>query len=147
MTRASPLTAHGLGTSARRLSWVLQLVAAAILGQTLFFKFSGAAESVALFETLGVEPYGRIGLGVVELAAVVLLFRERTALFGALLALGLMAGALASHLSILGIEVGGDGGTLFALALATLLCAAGIIWLRRGELASFAQRILGASRR
>ena len=147
MTQASPPTAHGLGKSARRLSWVLQLAAAAVLGQTLFFKFTGAAESVALFETLGAEPYGRIGLGVVELAAVVLLLRERTALLGALLTLCLMAGALASHLTILGIEVGGDGGTLFALALVTLLCAAAISWLRRGELASLVQRILGASGR
>jgi hypothetical protein len=129
------------------VSWVLQFVVAGVLFQTLFFKFTGAAESVALFETLGAQPYGRIGLGVVELTAVVLLLRERTALVGALLTLGLMAGALASHLSILGIEVGGDGGTLFALALVTLLCAGAISWLRRGELAALAQRIPGASGR
>jgi hypothetical protein len=133
-----------LAPGARRLSWALQLAAAAILAQTLYFKFTGAAESVAIFETLGAEPYGRIGLGVVELVAVVLLVRGRTALLGALLTLGLMSGALASHLTVLGIEVGGDGGALFALALAAFLCAAGICWLRRSGLAPLRQRVRGA---
>jgi hypothetical protein len=141
MTVAARPIITALGKSARRLSWVLQLAAAAILAQTLFFKFTGAPESVAIFETLGAEPYGRIGLGVVELVAVVLLLRGKTALLGALLALGLMSGALASHLLILGIEVAGDGGTLFALAITTFACAAGIAWLRRGELASLVKRV------
>jgi hypothetical protein len=147
MNQAPQSQVHGLGKGARRLSWALQLAAAAILAQTLYFKFSGADESVAIFETLGAEPYGRIGLGVVELAAVVLLVRERTALLGALLTLGLMAGALASHLMVLGIEVGGDGGALFGLALVTMLCAAAIGWLRRNELPPLVQRVRGGARR
>ena len=149
MNQATPPQGHqpgqDLSRSARRLSWALQVGAAAILAQTLFFKFTGAAESVAIFETLGAEPYGRLGLGGVELVAVVLLVRGRTAVLGALLTLGLMTGALASHLTVLGIEVGGDGGTLFGLALAAFLGAAGIGWLRRRELAPLVQRARGAA--
>lgn len=108
------------------LSWVLRLVAAGILLQTLFFKFTGAEESVYIFRTLGVEPWGRLGTGVMELAASILLLVPGTVAFGALLAMGLMGGAIMSHLTVLGIAVGGDGGLLFALACVVLLCAAGL---------------------
>lgn len=121
-------------TRHRTLSWILQVVAAAILGQTLFFKFTGAPEAVWIFTTLGVEPYGRIFTGVVELVAVVALLVPRTAALGAALALGLMVGAIGSHLFVLGIEVQGDGGTLFVLALVTTAASAGVAWLRRAEL-------------
>ncbi|QDU86281.1 hypothetical protein Pla163_34320 [Planctomycetes bacterium Pla163] len=121
-------------TRATVTTWIAQVVAAAILGQTLFFKFSGAPEAVALFEKLGVEPFGRIGLGVVELIAVVLLLVPRTAALGGALTVGLMVGAVASHLTVLGIEVEGDGGTLFALALVTLVAGSITTWIRRGEL-------------
>ena len=53
------------------LSWILRLVVAAILVQTLFFKFTGASVPIHIFETLGAEPWGRIGTGVLELVAVV----------------------------------------------------------------------------
>jgi len=121
-------------TRTRTLSWILQVVAAAILGQTLFFKFTGAPEAVWIFTTLGVEPYGRIFTGVMELVAVVALLVPRTAALGAALSLGLMVGAVGSHLAILGIEVQGDGGTLFVLALVTTAASAGVLWLRRAEL-------------
>lgn len=115
-------------------SWGLQLLVAGILLQTLFFKFSGAEESVYIFSTLGAEPWGRIGSGVMELAAAILLLTPRTAPFGALLAIGLMAGALASHLTILGVEVKGDGGLLFGLALICFVGSALVLVLRRGQL-------------
>jgi len=115
------------------LTWALRVIAAAILGQTLFFKFSGAPESVYIFETLGVEPWGRIGSGVVELVASLLLLSP-LAVWGALLAAGVMVGAIGSHLFMLGIEVQGDGGTLFALAVVTLVSSACVVWLRRDEL-------------
>ena len=121
-------------------SWSLQLIAAAILGQTLFFKFSGAPEAVELFQTLGVEPFGRLGLGVVELIAVVLLLWPRRAVLGGLLSVGLMVGAIGSHLTVLGIEVANDGGQLFAMAWVTLLAGAGVVWLRRGQLPFLARR-------
>ena len=115
-------------------SWLCQLTAAAILGQTLFFKFTGAPESRYIFATLGVEPWGRIGTGVLELVAVALLLFPRTPALGAVLAMGLMGGAIMSHLTKLGIEVQGDHGLLFTLALVTLVAAGIVALLRRREL-------------
>lgn len=122
---------HG---KARIGSWIAQLIAAVILGQTLFFKFSGAPEALALFESLGAEPWGRIGTGVVELIAVVLLLTPRLAAYGGLLAAGLMVGAIGSHLTRVGIEVNGDGGTLFAMAWVVLFSGLVVAYLRRHEL-------------
>jgi uncharacterized membrane protein YphA (DoxX/SURF4 family) len=116
------------------LSWILQVIAAVILFQTLFFKFTAAEESVYIFKTLGMEPWGRIGSGVAELIACVLLLVPRTVPLGALLAAGVMTGALVSHLSRLGIVVMADGGLLFGLALAVLTCSAGILVIRRRQL-------------
>ena len=118
----------------RTLSWVAQVVAALILGQTLFFKFSAHPESVLLFETLGAEPWGRIGSGVVEAIAVILLLVPRTAGLGALLGLGVMTGAIGSHLSKLGIVWQDDGGTLFILAVVTWIACAFVVFLRRHSL-------------
>ncbi len=127
-----------LGRGAQRVAWSAQIVAAVILGQTLFFKFSGAPESVHIFETLGAEPWGRIASGVVELIAVVLLLTPRTAAVGGVLAMGVMAGAIGSHLTQLGIEIvvngESDGGLLFALALVTFAAGALVAWLRRAQL-------------
>ena len=97
--------------------WILRLVAAIIMLQTLFFKFTGAEESVYIFSTLGMEPWGRIGTGVVELIASVLLLIPSTTAFGALLGAGVMSGALVSHLTKLGIVVKDDNGLLFTYAL------------------------------
>jgi putative oxidoreductase len=116
------------------VSWALQLIVAGILLQTLFFKFTGASESVYIFSTLGAEPWGRIGSGVVELIAALLLLYPATITIGALLALGVIAGAIVSHLTVLGIEVQGDSGLLFFLALAVFVSSAAILFLRRGEI-------------
>lgn len=113
------------------------LIAAVILLQTLFFKFTAAPESVYIFTTLGIEPYGRIGSGVAELCAAVLLLIPRTAWVGALLALGIMGGAILSHLTVLGIEVQGDGGTLFVLALVVALLSLWVLYRER--------RVVGAA--
>jgi hypothetical protein len=115
-------------------SWVLQFVVAVILLQTLFFKFTAAAESVYIFSTLGAEPWGRIGSGVVELIAAILLLVPATVTVGAALALAVIAGAILSHLTILGIEVQGDGGLLFVLALTVFVASAVILVLRRNEI-------------
>lgn len=123
-----------MSKGARSVSWVLRLVAAAILAQTLFFKFSGAEESVHIFRTLGLEPWGRIGSGVAELLAVLLLLWPRTVVLGALLAAGVMVGALGSHLTRLGIEVQGDGGLLFGLACTVLAASAALLVLHRADL-------------
>lgn len=116
------------------VSWIVRLVAAGILLQTLWFKFTGAPESVYIFGTLGVEPWGRIATGVLELIAAGLLLVPRTAAWGALLAAGVAAGAILSHLTILGIEVQGDGGLLFGLALLVLAASLVALWLYRDQL-------------
>ena len=116
------------------VSWLLQFVVTGILLQTLFFKFTGAEESVYIFTQLGAEPWGRIGSGVVELIASVLLLLPRTVTLGALLALGTISGALLSHLTKLGIVVQDDGGLLFGLAIAVFVSSAAILWMRRREI-------------
>jgi uncharacterized membrane protein YphA (DoxX/SURF4 family) len=116
------------------ISWALRLIAAGILLQTLFFKFTGAEESKYIFSTLGVEPWGRIGSGVVELVAAILLLVPRTTTLGALIALGTMSGAILSHLAFLGIEVKNDRGLLFGLALTVFVASLGVLYLHRFEI-------------
>ncbi len=107
------------------ISWVLRIAAAAILLQTLYFKFTGHPESVELFTKLGVEPWGRIGTGVIELITGIILLIPATVFVGAFLGIGLMSGAILSHLTVIGIESKGDGGQLFMLAIIVMiLCIA-----------------------
>jgi hypothetical protein len=117
-------------------SWLLRSVAAVILLQTLFFKFSGARESVYIFSTLGLEPWGRIGSGVAELIAAVSLLMPRTLVFGAALSLAIISGAIVSHLTKLGITLPAvdDNGELFALAVIVFVCSAAVLFLHRHEL-------------
>lgn len=114
--------------------WIIKLIAVVILVQTLYFKFTGAEESVYIFSTLGIEPYGRIGSGIVELIASILILIPRTTILGALLGMGTMAGAIFSHLFVLGIEVKNDGGELFILAIITLLCCAGLVFINKSKI-------------
>ena len=115
----------------KTLLFVLRIVIAVILLQTLRYKFLAHPDSVYIFSTLGLEPYGRIGIGVMELIASALLFPKRTIWLGALLSVGLMAGALFSHLTQLGIEVKNDGGTLFYMALVTWILGLVVLWDER----------------
>ena len=131
------------GTPRTAAVWLCQLVAAAILFQTLLFKFTAAPESVHIFATLGLEPWGRIGSGVAELIAGVLLLVPGTAALGALLSLGVITGAIAAHLTRLGIVVLDDGGLLFVLALIVFACSALVLWMRRGELPVVGPRLRG----
>lgn len=103
------------------LHWLLRAVPAIILLQTLFFKFTAHPDSVALFSTLGLEPYGRVGIGIAELITAILILIPRTTFYGAVVGLLLMLGAIFSHLTKLGIETNGDGGMLFTLAVVTAL--------------------------
>lgn len=123
-------------------SWTLRLVAAVILLQTLFFKFTGAPESVYIFSTLGMEPWGRIGSGVAELAASILLLMPGTVSLGAVLSLGIITGAIMSHLLVLGVALPavGDRGELFALALVVFACNAAVLVLHRSEVWRLAER-------
>jgi len=104
--------------------WLLRVAAAVILLQTLFFKFTGAAESVYIFTKVGAEPAGRIGSGVIELIAAIPILWPRWSALGAVIGCGVMSGAIVSHLTILGIVVMDDGGELFILACIVWLCCA-----------------------
>jgi hypothetical protein len=124
------------------LFWAARIVAALIMLQSLFFKFSASPESVYIFTTVGMEPWGRIGIGALELVATVLLFIPATIWLGAALAIGLMAGAIGMHVTLLGIEVQGDGGQLFIYALIVLLCSAYIFWTSRKSVPALLQKWL-----
>ena len=115
----------------KKLLLFFRIFIAIILLQTLRFKFLAHPDSVYIFSSLGLEPYGRIGIGVMELIASILLFPKRTTWLGALLSVGLMAGALFSHLTQLGIEVKNDGGTLFYMALLTWILSLTVLWDER----------------
>jgi uncharacterized membrane protein YphA (DoxX/SURF4 family) len=121
-------TAINIGT------WALRLLAAVIMLQTLYFKFSGAEESIYIFSTLGMEPWGRIGTGVMELIASVLILYPRTTAFGSVLGIGLMAGALFFHITKLGIEVKGDSGQLFIYAMLVLCSCVALAVIYRNDL-------------
>jgi hypothetical protein len=122
------------------VSWVLQLTVAVILFQTLFFKFTGAEESIYIFSTLGIEPWGRFASGIAELVAVALIVYPPAVTLGAALALGVISGALISH-ARLGLVVKDDGGLLFALAVVVFLSSAAILYLRRSELTVVSARL------
>jgi uncharacterized membrane protein YphA (DoxX/SURF4 family) len=116
------------------LSWVCRIAAAVILLQTLYFKFSGAEESVYIFTQVGLEPWGRYASGVTELFAALLLLFPRTVWLGAFIAIGVMAGAIGSHLTKLGIVVKDDGGLLFALAIIVFVASLVALFIHRRQI-------------
>jgi putative oxidoreductase len=118
----------------KNLLFVLRLIVAVILLQTLYYKFGAYEDSVYIFTTLGLEPYGRIGIGVMELIASILILIKKTSWAGALLTVGLMAGAIFSHLTQLGIEVKGDGGQLFYMAIGTWVLSLIVLWSERKQI-------------
>ena len=113
---------------------VMALIAAIIMLQTLFYKFSGSAESIYIFSSLGIEPWGRIGAGVSELIASILLIVNRTRILGAIMGIGIMLGAIAAHALVIGIVVQTDGGKLFMLALITLIACVIIVARNKNQL-------------
>jgi len=117
--------------------WALRLIAAAIMLQTLFFKFTAAPESVYIFTKLGMEPWGRIGIGCVELIASVLILIPRTTSLGALIGVGIITGAIFFHLTKLGINVQNDGGKLFILAILTFSSCTALVFLLRKQLLDY----------
>lgn len=119
------------------IDWTLRIVASVILLQTLFFKFTGAPESIYIFETLGMEPLGRYGSGIAELISAILLLVPRTVALGALGGALVMLGAIGSHLGPLGIEVQDDGGLLFGLACTVLGCCLVLLRWRWSQLMRF----------
>lgn len=126
--------AESLAATRLVLSWVCRIAAATILLQTLYFKFTGAEESVYIFTEVGLEPWGRYVSGVAELLAAVLLLFPRTTVLGGLLAGGIMVGAIGSHLTKLGIVIKADGGLLFGLAVVVLICSVVTVFMHRRQI-------------
>ena len=118
------------------LFWSVRILAAIIMLQTLYFKFTGAPESVEIFTKVGMEPWGRFGVGTLELVASILIILPATVWAGALLALGLMGGAIMMHLTILGIAVQNDGGQLFLYAVIVIICSLYVLWCDRDKIKS-----------
>ncbi|TMI83874.1 MAG: DoxX family membrane protein [Bacteroidetes bacterium] len=115
-------------------TWILRILAALILLQTLYFKFSASPESIYIFSKLGMEPWGRISIGILELIAGILILVPVTTPFGALLAIALMSGAIFFHLTKLGISVQNDGGQLFIYAVLVLVSSTVLVIIYRSEL-------------
>ncbi len=132
---------HPLSKPEVIIGWICRVVAAVILLQTLFFKFSGAPESVYIFTKVGMEPWGRIGSGLVELIAAVLLLWPGLTWLGAAIALGVIGGAIMSHLTVLGIVVMDDGGLLFGLAVVVAICSAVLLFIHRHALPIIGARL------
>jgi uncharacterized membrane protein YphA (DoxX/SURF4 family) len=123
------------------LFWIARIVVAIILLQTLFFKFTGAQESVELFTKLGAEPWGRIGTGVIELIASALILIPATVWLGSVLAVGLMAGAIASHILVIGV-MRNDGGQLFLYAVIVFVCALFSFWRSKSQMPAPIKKLL-----
>ena len=113
---------------------VLRIIVAVILIQTLRFKFTADPVSVYIFETVGLEPFGRIGTGILELIAGILLLIPKTVWLGAALTIGVISGAIFMHLTKLGIEINNDGGVLFFTAVATFILASIILYIYRKDI-------------
>ena len=122
--------------------WALRIIAALIMLQTLFFKFSGSEESVYIFSQMGMEPWGRIATGLLELIASILILYPKTTFFGSVLAIGLMLGAIGAHLTKLGIEIKNDGGQLFIYALVVLLSSLSLAIIYRHDGINFLKSII-----
>jgi len=120
---------------------VAAFIAALILIQTLYFKFTAHPDSVYIFTQIGGEPYLRIGSGVVELITALLLMYRKTSLWGAIMGLGIMTGAIGQHFLVLGIVVNNDGGVLFSLAITTFVCCLIVIFLKRAQLTQIIKNI------
>jgi len=118
----------------KHVPFILRIIVAIILIQTLRFKFTAHPDSVYIFETVGLEPYGRIGIGILELIAGILLLIPKTVWIGATLTLGIIGGAVLMHLTQLGIEVNGDGGVLFITALITFILSAIILYFYKKDI-------------
>jgi len=106
----------------------LRILIALILIQTLRFKFAAHPDSVYIFSKVGLEPVGRIGIGILELIAGILLLVPKTVWAGAGLTMGIIGGAIIIHLTQLGIEINGDSGILFYTAVFVFVVSSIILW-------------------
>lgn len=108
--------------------WIPRLAAAAILIPVAYGKLTASPSEVALFMSLGMEPQGRIIIGMVELTAGALLLSPQAA-SGALLAVSVMCGAIIAHVTVLGIDLRHAW-----LLLTVLLSSLIVLYVNRGDL-------------
>ena len=120
---------------------ILRVIIAIILIQTLRYKFTAHPDSVYIFTKVGLEPYGRIIIGVFELIAAILILIPKTIWLGALLTLGIISGAILMHLSNLGIEINGDGGMVFYMAVIVFVLSLIVLWINRKNLPFVGKRL------
>jgi putative oxidoreductase len=123
-----------MNKSKKIVSSILAIISAVIMLQTLYFKFSAAPESVYIFTQLHLEPYGRIGVGILELISSVLLIIPISRIYGAIIGFGIMFGAIFSHITQLGIVVMNDGGYLFILCLIVFVCCLVCLFLEKDKI-------------
>lgn len=128
---------HTLSRAQITTSLVCRIIAASIMIETLFFKFTGARESVYIFSQMNMEAWWRYGQGIWELIASVLLLTPRSSWAGGILTLGALGAAILSHLTVLGIEIQGDHGLLFGMALVTFTCGFIVTYIHRHEIPSY----------
>ena len=119
---------------------MLRLTVAIILLQTLYFKFTAHPDSVHIFSALGVEPWGRIGLGIIELIVAILILSPKAKIIGMISSLGIILGAFFSHLLVLGINVSNDGGGLFTLAVIVLMASSALLMIHKNEIKLFTKK-------
>ncbi len=124
------------------ISWLFRITIAIILIQTLYFKFTANPDSVYIFTQLGVEPYGRIGLGIVELITAILVLYPATKLIGILNAFGIICGAIFSHFLVIGTEIKGDGGGLLTLAFVVFGSCVVLLFLHKNEFLNLLKSIV-----
>lgn len=124
------------------ISWVLRLTVSVILIQTLYFKFTAHPDSVHIFSALGIEPWGRIGLGIIELITAILILNPKTKIIGMVNSLGIILGAVFSHILVLGINVSNDGGVLFSLAIIVLIASTVYLIMHKNELILLIQKYI-----
>ncbi len=113
-------------------SWILRIFTAVIFTQTLYFKFTGHQDSVEIFSALKIEPSGRILIGILELVSAILILVPGTVVYGAILAWGIMGGAIIGHCTVIGFE--GDNLSLFLLGVAVWVSATILLVLHRDQL-------------
>lgn len=114
------------------LNWILRLVPAIIVGRAALMKFTGAAGAVALFTELGMEPNGRILIGLLEMGGVLVLLTPRISAWGAVLCLGVLTGAIIAHVTVLGFD--GAQGTLFVMAIVAITCLLALLYRLREQI-------------
>lgn len=129
------------GLMKKKLFLIFRLVVAIILVQTLWFKFSAHPDSVYIFTQVGLEPNGRIGIGILELIASIFILIPRTVWLGSCMVLGIIGGAIMMHITQLGIEINGDSGQLFYMAIMTFILSLAILIDQRKDIPIIGRRL------